>query len=64
MKDIQKLTAEISASMRNGTWRTSHVVLTGFIRCLCGKVHTRSGIGPNSLCTCGSNLYARAWDRK
>lgn len=33
------------------------MVNSGFIRCLCGKVHTRGGITVTSLCSCDRNLW-------
>jgi hypothetical protein len=38
------------------------MILTGFFRCPCGKVHTRGGVSYNSLCTCGRNLYNLAFN--
>lgn len=38
------------------------IFLTGFIRCLCGKIHARHGISITSKCKCGLSLYRKAWD--
>jgi hypothetical protein len=35
--------------------------LNPFMRCECGKVHVRTFVGPNTVCTCGRNLYWKAW---
>jgi len=39
------------------------VQLNPWMRCDCKKIHLRSGISPNSLCTCGRRLWERAWER-
>ncbi len=38
------------------------IVLTGFIRCPCKKIHARGGMNRDSLCTCGRKLYNLAFD--
>lgn len=38
------------------------IILTGFIRCPCKKIHARGGMNRGSLCTCGRKLYNLAWD--
>ena len=40
--------------------RGTTMVDSGFIRCLCGKVHTRGGITITSVCSCKCNLWVLA----
>ncbi len=36
--------------------------LVPFITCECGKLHATTYITVTSLCTCGVNLWQRAWN--
>jgi hypothetical protein len=58
--DIVDLAKVIAAELRMP--RSGHMIMSGFFRCLCGKIHARGGIGPNTTCTCGTNLYKKAWN--
>lgn len=37
------------------------VELNPFVRCECGKVHTRDQITPTTFCSCGLALWPQAW---
>lgn len=32
------------------------MILTGFFRCSCGKIHARAGVNIGSICVCGRKL--------
>lgn len=40
----------------------SNVILFGFFRCECGKLHTYSCLSDASSCTCGRKLFRQALD--
>lgn len=40
------------------------MIISGFFRCSCGKIHCYGGLNIGSLCVCGRKLYPQSIENR